>query len=415
VDAGFVVGGKYHVVQRIGQGGMGAVYDAINVKTGRRVALKIIGERALSSGGTGRVRFEREAKAASAVESPHVVQVLDAGEDDASGLPYIVMEYLEGEDLRGVLARGPVAPDLAIAIAAQVCRGLVKAHEAGIVHRDLKPANLFLAEVDDDDTRVVKILDFGIAKLASDDEAMRLTATGDVVGSASYMSPEQLASPRDVDHRTDLWSLGVVLYEMLSGSSPTGPVDGIGARLYAICHVAPRPLADVAPGVHPELAALVHKALARAPHARFASAGEMLAALEKLQPQRLTLRGDALGLRRPVRLDTALAPTALELTATERESPRRARMAGLLAAAFVVLAAVGSAGALYATRDAAAPGATLTPRTPSAAPARVFVSPAYGKAVRVEASSRNVGRRVVVTHTPRRAPPAADPNGRDQL
>jgi serine/threonine protein kinase len=298
VDDGFVIAGKYHVVQLIAQGGMGAVYDAVNAKTGRRVALKLICERAVASGPAALLRFEREAKAAGGIESQHVVQVLDAGEDEASGMPFIAMEYLDGEDLRRVIARGPLAATHAIAIAKQVCVGLAKAHEAGIIHRDLKPANLFLAATDDH-KRLVKLLDFGIAKLVHDAaDGHELTRTGDLVGSPPYMSPEQLASPHSVDHRTDLWSLGVVLYEMLSGVTPTAHLSTVGARLYAICHVPAAPLLERIPGIRADVAALVHRALAIDPAVRFASAAEMLHALRALEPEELSLRDAELGLHR---------------------------------------------------------------------------------------------------------------------
>ena len=283
MDPVLVVAGKYHVVRLLAEGGMGAVYDAIHAKTGRRVALKLIHEHALSKGPKAIRRFEREAKAAGAIDSSHVVQVLDAGEDDASGMPFLVMEHLEGEDLRRVLARGPLSEERALAIALETCRGLVAAHAADVVHRDLKPANLFLAETDDG-RRVVKILDFGIAKLVEDEaDTGALTTTGDLVGTPLYMSPEQLASPGDVDHRSDLWSLGVVLYEMLSGAVPTADVHAIGARVYAICHVPSASLTERVAGISPEIAAVVARALALDPAARFASAEEMLAALRAVQ------------------------------------------------------------------------------------------------------------------------------------
>ncbi len=291
VQAGLVIGGKYHVVQLIAHGGMGAVYDAIDAKTGRRVALKLMNERALAAGPVSLRRFEREARAAAAIDSLHVVQVLDAGEDDTSGMPFIVMEHLEGEDLRSLLARRrPLPAEEAIAIATQVCLGLVKAHGADIIHRDLKPANLFLTRTDDG-RPLVKILDFGVAKLLDETESGRVTKTGDVVGSPSYMSPEQLTSPRAVDHRSDVWSLGVVLYEMVSGGVPTADIDALAGRVHAICHVPARSLAARVPGIQPELVALVQRALALAPSARFSSAAEMLRALRRVKPNRIERRG----------------------------------------------------------------------------------------------------------------------------
>src|SRR5262249_45142870 len=156
-----IVADKYHVIQSIGQGGMGAVYDAVHAKTGRRVALKLIHERTITNGGpTARRRFEREARAAAAVNSLHVVQVLDSGEDERSGMPFIVMEYLEGTDLRTLLTKAgsPLSERLALMIATQISMGLMKAHEGEVIHRDLKPANVFIAKADGG-RRIVKLLD----------------------------------------------------------------------------------------------------------------------------------------------------------------------------------------------------------------------------------------------------------------
>jgi serine/threonine protein kinase len=280
---GLVVGGKYHVVQLIGQGGMGAVYDAIHAKTGRRVALKLIHER-LANSHASRRRFEREARAAAAIESLHVVQILDSGEDAASGMPFLVMEFLQGDDLRVLLRRGPLPERFAIAIALQIASGVKKAHEVDVVHRDLKPANVFLAKTDDS-RRVVKVLDFGIAKLTDGGGATTdLTSTSDVVGSPGYMSPEQLRAPSEVDAQTDVWALGVVLYEMLSGRTPTAGVEPIGARVYAICHTPAPPLRTLAPRVSPGVAAIVHRALEIEPSKRFKSMAELSAALRAAAP-----------------------------------------------------------------------------------------------------------------------------------
>jgi serine/threonine protein kinase len=371
VDGGLVIAGKYHVVQLIAQGGMGAVYDAIHAKTGRRVALKLIKEHGLARGPAAFRRFEREAKAAGAIDSLHVVQVLDAGEDEVSGMPFFVMEHLQGEDLRTLISRGPLPPAQAITIAVQVCLGLIKAHEADIIHRDLKPANLFLAEADGN-RRVVKILDFGIAKLLHEEtDTPDLTITGDVVGSPPYMSPEQLVSPREVDPRSDLWSLGVVLYEMLSGASPTAGISAIGARVYAICHVPATPLTERVPGISPELAAVVHRALALDPADRFASASEMLDALRALQPDGdVSLDAERTHYRaRPL---SSTPPFAVELAPTEAAPPpdvfSRARWgAGVGAIALAVLVTLGGAYVAVHTRGAAAAG-TSEPATASVIP-----------------------------------------------
>lgn len=306
-----MIGEKYHVTGEIGAGGMGAVYDAIHSKTGRRVAIKLIRENVLGKSGEATRRFEREARAAGAIDSQHVAQVLDSGEDPASGLPYIVIEFLQGEDLRSLLARhGRLDPPVALAIVAQALLGIRKAHESDIVHRDLKPANIFVAKADDDQ-RIVKVLDFGIAKFvesgrsASIDsvdeprlvsaeqpttvESTQLTRHGDVIGSPPYMSPEQLRSSAHVDGRTDVWSMGVVLYECLAGVTPTHHLALTHAKVAAIMTEDARPIGDLAPWVSPEVQAIVARALQRDPSRRFASAQEMLAAVRSLLPSGITL------------------------------------------------------------------------------------------------------------------------------
>lgn len=285
MEPGAVVGGKYHVVKPLGEGGMGAVFDAVHAKTGRRVAIKLIHERALVNAGRSALqRFEREARAAASVDSLHVVQVLDSGEDEATGLPFLVLEYLDGDDLKRVLRRGPLPEAVALKIAIQIARGLVRAHANDVVHRDLKPANVFLARVDGG-TRLVKLLDFGVAKLLGED-ATRLTSADDLIGSPSYMSPEQVEAPLEVDAQTDLWALGVVLHEMLTGATPTAHVADLSRKIHAICN-------DPAPrlsGVSPAVADVVARALRVERGERYASAAEMLAALEAAGPGSAEIR-----------------------------------------------------------------------------------------------------------------------------
>jgi len=314
--SGLIVAEKYHVIQAIGQGGMGAVYDAVHAKTGRRVALKLIHERTISVGGpAARRRFEREARATAAIDSLHVVQVLDSGEDERSGMPFIVMEFLQGVDLKTVLSKGPLPQHLAIAIATQISMGLHKAHEGDVIHRDLKPANVFVSKADGG-RRIVKLLDFGIAKIAGGEggisETVDLTTTGDLVGSPPYMSPEQLNSPRDVDKRTDVWALGVVLYEMLCGEVPTHGIHPIGRRVYAICHTPAERIEHRVPGISPKLAEIVHRALEIDPTRRFASVLEMHRELRSL------LQGS------PELRDIDLAEHAPELVDADPTLTRRA-------------------------------------------------------------------------------------------
>jgi serine/threonine-protein kinase len=281
---GSTVDGRYQVLRLLGEGGMGSVYEARHVGTGRRLALKTItGEYARSPSLIQ--RFEIEAKAAGAIESQHIAHVLDVGVDKSSNTPYLVMEFLVGETLEQHLRRLRALPsELSLRIAAQACLGLAKAHEAGIVHRDVKPANVFLAERDAGEL-VVKLLDFGIAKVLQDDAAGRapvVTQTGHVVGTPLYMSPEQASGDRPVTFSTDIWSLGVVLYEMLSGHTPHDDVRAAGRLIIEICSRPAAPLRTVAPWVDERVEVLVMKALAIEPEARFPSAQEMLDAIQPL-------------------------------------------------------------------------------------------------------------------------------------
>jgi formylglycine-generating enzyme required for sulfatase activity/serine/threonine protein kinase len=282
-----ILGGRYAIVRILDRGGMGAVYEARHTATGRRVAVKVINADVVKNPELI-ARFEVEAKAAGSIESRHIAQVLDAGNDEGLGAPYLVMEYLVGENLHRALGRlGALPVDLALRIAAQACIGLDKAHAAKIVHRDIKPANLFLAEGEDDEI-VLKIVDFGIAKIRGDDEqdidTAGITRTGTLVGSPLYMSPEQAKSDRAVDHRSDVWSIGVVLYQMLTGRTPHHRVQAVGALIVSICSDPPDPIRDAAPWVPARVIRVVEKALALRAEQRFQSAGEMLKAIKALLP-----------------------------------------------------------------------------------------------------------------------------------
>jgi serine/threonine protein kinase len=285
---GEIVGEKYQVTRLLGGGGMGNVYEAVHTGTGRRVALKVIITAELAKNDVLVGRFQREAKAAGSIETEHIVQVLDTGVDPKSELPYMVMEFLDGEDVQKLVhTLGPVAPDLALRIVAQACLGLQKAHEAGVVHRDVKPANLFLTKRDGEQ-RLVKLLDFGIAKVkmeqSQSNESAGLTRTGSMLGSPLYMSPEQARGHKTIDHRADLWSLGVVLYELLTGRTPYHHIEALGELIIAICSEAPPPVQDFAPWVSPEVAAIINNALRLDPSRRFQSASEMYQACKALLP-----------------------------------------------------------------------------------------------------------------------------------
>ncbi len=260
---------KYRILRLIGEGGMGAVYEGKHVGTGRRVAVKVIRPGPTDDGSAVHLqRFQREARAAGAIESQYIAQVFDSGSDAASGFPYLVLEFLSGEDVHQVLRRlGPLPVDLALRIFAQVCSGLAKAHAAKVVHRDVKPANVFLANREDGEI-ICKVLDFGVAKFMADPveneldvpsiETAGLTQTGALVGSPLFMAPEQARGRRDIDARADIWAVGILLYKMLTGKTPHERAGfGIGELIMSICMESPVPIRQVAPWVPVEVESLL--------------------------------------------------------------------------------------------------------------------------------------------------------------
>jgi serine/threonine-protein kinase len=248
---------KYTLVRLLGRGGMGAVYEARHAKLSRRFAIKFLLPEFAANRDVLR-RFENEAKAAGGLEHPNLAAVTDFGQA-VDGAPYIVMEFLQGEDGAKLLRRnGPLPIRRAADLIIQACRGLAVAHRAGIVHRDLKPENIFLTDAGDGRDQV-KVLDFGIAKLRTTDASVA-TGTGATFGTAYYMSPEQARGAGEVDHRSDVWSLGVVLFELLSGRKP---FEG-GAFLEVVHKIlsteAPA-LDEARPGLPPRLVAVVRQAM----------------------------------------------------------------------------------------------------------------------------------------------------------
>jgi tetratricopeptide (TPR) repeat protein len=272
--------GPYLLLREVGRGGMGTVYEAEDERLGRRVAVKLLPPE-VSRDRQAKKRFLREARAASAVDHPNLCTVHDVGESD--GRLYIVLSFYEGETLRERLRRGPLPIAQAREVAVQVAQGLARAHESGIVHRDIKPANVMLTRRGE-----VKILDFGIARLQGDGAS--LTHTGASWGTPAYMSPEQ-ARGEPVDGRTDVWALGVLLYEMIAGRRPFGG-DSVEALISSVLTREPEPLDRVRPEVPPELARIAARALAKDPSRRPASALELLVDLKAPAPAaRRALRG----------------------------------------------------------------------------------------------------------------------------
>ncbi len=295
---GSTIDGKYEIKSLLGEGGMGSVYIAEHTTTGRRCAVKVISSPDLVKDEQVLGRFEREARAAGKIDTQYITQVLDAGVDRDSGLPFLAMEYLDGEDLQHLLKRGrPVSPDLAMRIVAQACLGLQKAHAAKVVHRDIKPHNLFLAKRDAGEV-VLKLLDFGIAKVKMDAaqsrEGMDLTKTGNLLGSPLYVSPEQARGKRNIDHRTDIYSLGAVIYQMLAGRTPYEHATALGELILMVCTEPPPPIQDHAPWVPPEIALIVHRCLEKSADARFQTAQELFDAVRALLPYGWAMHEDML-------------------------------------------------------------------------------------------------------------------------
>jgi serine/threonine protein kinase/tetratricopeptide (TPR) repeat protein len=278
----------YRIIEKLGEGGMGVVYRAEDTRLKRPVAIKFLPSR-VTTDTDARERFLREAQAAASVNHPNICTIHEVDEHD--GMVFIVMECVEGEDLRARLRDGPLDPDAAIDIAIQVAEGLAEAHEHGIVHRDIKPGNVMLSP-----GGRVRIMDFGLARLAAGAE---LTRPGTTVGTAAYMSPEQIRG-RDVDHRADIWSLGAVLYELLTGSKPF-QADNEHAMLHAVLSEEPQRPRSLRSDLPQELEVVVLKMLAKDPARRYQTAHEALGALrDAAEPEpRTALRSSVTATPKP--------------------------------------------------------------------------------------------------------------------
>jgi serine/threonine-protein kinase len=311
-----LVAGKYRVTDLLGRGGMGSVWAGVHTTLGTRVAVKFIDvEHATSR--EARQRFENEARAAASLRSKHVVEVYDHGVTD-DGRPFIVMEHLDGEPLDRRLDRvGRMHPKDAARVAGEVCRALSKAHAGGIVDRDLKPENVFLVWDDEDGADVAKVVDFGIAKFTDSVSASSsATRTGSVLGTPYYMSPEQARGLRSVDFRSDLWSVGVIVFRCMTGHLPFEG-EAVGDVLVKLC-TAPLPVpSQLVPDLPPGFDTWMARALSREPEGRFQNAAELgqsLAAVCGLTgPLMSNMSGDAFS---AIQMPSKLGPHVTPFSAT---------------------------------------------------------------------------------------------------
>ncbi len=365
LQVGSIIGGRLRVDRLLGAGGMGVVVAATHLELDQRVAVKVLHDE-LAANPTIVARFLREARAVAKLRTEHVCRVFDVGRLD-NGAPYIVMELLDGSDLGAAVVRGPVAPAFSVDYVIQACVALAEAHAAGVVHRDLKPANLFVTRRADG-SPLLKVLDFGIAKAATAAEA-KLTHTASTMGSPGYMSPEQIKSARDVDLRTDIWALGVTLFQLLSGRMPFAGTQ-LTEIAVNITTAQPGPLEG-----DPALRAIVMRCLEKEPERRYPDVASLATALRPFGGpsagrfvQEITGASPEIVTAAPA-LVAAAAPTAASRSTedarplTTGTAPRGRRPGRWLVIAGLAAALVGGglvAWRLRAADRTAAPIATVT-------------------------------------------------------
>jgi serine/threonine-protein kinase len=373
-SSGDILAGKYRIERVLGRGAMGIVVAAHHLELDEKVALKFLHAHALQSA-EAVARFEREARAAVKVKSEHVARVADMGRLE-SGAPYLVMEYLEGLDLAAWLRqRGPMPVEQAVELVLQACEAIAEAHVLGIVHRDLKPSNLFCVRRADG-LLSAKVLDFGVSKVVVD-AAGALTRTTSVLGSPLYMSPEQIQSPKSVDTRSDVWSLGVVLYELVSGQVPFSS-RSVTELMMRIGTAAPFPLRSCRPDLPLGFDDVVLRCLEKDREQRFPSVAELAVALAGYGPRRASgsveriqrtvqTAGISRGLFPPGETRAAHwstpavgrpAAPSLETTGTAERVRSRAAVVALVCGALVT--ALGVGGAIACAASAWRTGATAT-------------------------------------------------------
>jgi eukaryotic-like serine/threonine-protein kinase len=405
--------GNYQALSLLGEGGMGAVYLAEHPGIGRRVAIKVL-KSELDHDPQLLTRFLNEARAANAIRHPNIIEVLDSG-TTARGASYLVMELLEGESLSARIKRlSRLDEKSAIEIAMQTASGLGAAHAKGIIHRDLKPDNLFVIPEESDAARErVKILDFGIAKLHLMAGDSLKTRTGTLMGTPIYMSPEQCLGTKEVDHRSDIYSLGIIIYEMLAGRTPFVS-EGFGELLSMHLHEKPGSLREFAPQVTAEVEFAVLRMLAKKPDERYQSMADVRAALaaaglpHPVVPERKLGSTDQFGVRatlaahtsenKPKTLSpTTLTPGGLTTSAIPEVTlkVRRKSWAIIGIASGLIVVALAAAMVLRKGPTPVAPQPTNTSRPAPPPEARPVERPQAPVVVRMRLDSTPAGARVV--------------------
>jgi len=360
---GELVGGKYRLVRYLAAGGMGAVYEAQHTVVRRRFAIKLLRQE-LAAQRESLTRFQREAEVAGTLENENVAAAIDFGIAE-DGSPYIVMEYLAGESLRSLIDRvGRIPVSRACDIVVQACRGVAAAHKAGIIHRDINPQNLFLCRRDDG-TDLVKVLDFGIAKLAAAESAE--TQTGAILGTPAYLSPEQARGEKTVDHRTDIYGLGAVLYELLTGQKPH-PGESHNAILHHICTQPALPIDAERTKLPADLIAITTRALSSAPPERYPTAEAFVQALVPYAKREVWPLADDVG---PTGARTGSAPAP---AAPPPETRHRRWLSSRVVVGAATLVALGIVGLAVAYRMARKSSPPVLPQ-PLAPSSRFFVPP----------------------------------------
>jgi eukaryotic-like serine/threonine-protein kinase len=410
VREGDILAGKYRIDKILGEGGMGVVVAAHHIHLDEKVAIKFLLPEALKNA-EAVARFAREARAAVKIKSEHVARVSDVGTLE-TGAPYMIMEFLEGWDLSALVHRtGPLPVEQAVEFVLQACEAIADAHGLGIVHRDLKPANLFCIR-QSDGMLSIKVLDFGISKMTGAGATgpdMGMTKTTAVMGSPLYMSPEQMQSARSVDARTDIWAIGVILYELLTGKVPFSG-DSLPELCVAILQTPPVPIMKRRPDVPPGLEQAILKCLEKDRNNRYANVAELAVALADFGPSRsrasvvkisrviqnagLAASGSAPLFSVPPSKPPPGGPTMASWGQTTRTAAGTRRKAWLFGGGAIALLAIGAGAAMLAGRGSApvsvgpATGLVSPVVAPTETPAPIAaVSPPPSPAIAADAAA----------------------------